>query len=230
MYYRCTSWLRGKSCEASRQQIRERFLEPQIDQYMQALQMLEGWRERVQELLTSNHQTDNLEKRPDDLRGQLRRLNYQFEQGLIEEADVPAYERRAQRLIREINSIVIPNADHTIETGERLIAFSASWGKAERTLKHSILHEMFEAVYINTDTKCIVGVKPYAELVLLFRQTKMIERDYQFILENNETAQDSKNPERSYVQYGSDGHRGIVRPLNREYQPKTLVRLRSRRS
>ena len=230
MYYRCTSWLRGKSCEASRQQIREQFLEPQIDQYMQALQMLEGWRERVQELLTSNHQTDNLEKRPDDLRGQLRRLNYQFEQGLIEEADVPAYERRAQRLIREINSIVIPNADHTIETGERLIAFSASWGKAERTLKHSILHEMFEAVYINTDTKCIVGVKPYAELVLLFRQTKMIERDYQFILENNETAQDSKNPERSYVQYGSDGHRGIVRPLNREYQPKTLVRLRSRRS
>lgn len=31
------------------------------------------------------------------------RLNHQFEHGLIEEAEVPAYEKRAQRLVREIN-------------------------------------------------------------------------------------------------------------------------------
>ena len=79
---------------------------------------------------------------------------------------------------------------------------------------------MFEAVYVNTDTKCIVGVKPYAELEPLFRQTKMIECDYQFILENEEAAQDSKNLERLHVSGGSDGRRGSLRPLNRGYRPK----------
>ena len=86
--------------------------------------------------------------------------------------------------------------------------------------KHSILREIFEAVYVDTDTKCIVGVKPYAEFVPLFRQTKMIEQDYQFVLKNEQTAQDSESSERSYVRYGSDGHRGSMRPLNRGYRPK----------
>ena len=162
---------------------------------------------RVQNAILNQEGVDNLEKRRDDLRSQLRRLNYQFEHGLIDEADTAAYEKKAQRLIREINTIVVPNTTHVVETGEQLITFSAAWAKADMAHKHAILREMFEAIYVDTDAMQIVSVKPYAEFVPLFRQTQMIERDYQFVLENKKAAQDLESSERSYVQYGSDGIR-----------------------
>jgi hypothetical protein len=74
-----------------------------------------------------------------------------------------------------------------------------------------ILPEMFEAVYMDTDAKQIVGVRPYAEFVPMFRQTPLVERDWQFVLENEMTAQESDSTERSYVLYGSDGGRIIVK-------------------
>jgi hypothetical protein len=212
LYYRCASWLRGEPCEASRQQIREQLLEPQIDEYMRALHLPEDWRKRIEDLLMSDVGVESLEKRRNDLRGQLRRLNYQFEHGLIDEAETATYEKRAQKLIREINSIVIPNPQHLIEHGEQLLQFSEVWGKADKEHRHAILREIFEAVYVDTDTKMIVGVKPYAEFVPMFRQTRLIEKDWSFVLEKDETAQGDDTAERSYVQYGSDGIRIIVRP------------------
>ena len=107
LYYRCAAWLRGQECSGSRLQVREDQLEPQLEPYLTALEMPADWRERVKQLLESDSQTDEMLKRREDLRSQLRRLNYQFEHGLIEEADIPNYEKKAQKLIREINSIVI---------------------------------------------------------------------------------------------------------------------------
>ena len=199
-------------CRASRQQIREQLLEPQIDAYMQALQLPDDWRQRVEMLLHADAGASNLEKRRNDLRAQLRRLNYQFEHGLIDEAETAAYEKKAQKLIREINSIVIPNMTHLVEHGEQLVVFSSTWFKADKAQRHAILREIFEAIYIDTDTKRIVGVKPYAEFVPMFRQTKLIEKDWQFSLEKEQTARECDSAERSYVQYGSDGIRIIVRP------------------
>jgi DNA invertase Pin-like site-specific DNA recombinase len=204
-YYRCASWLRDEPCDASRQQVREDLLTPQMDQYMAALSMPGDWRTRINELVASDTEVVNLEKRRNDLRGQLRRLNYQFEQGLIEESDVPAYEKRAQKLIREINSLVVPDTHHLLETGEQVVAFGSAWAKADKAHRHAMLKEMFEAVYVDTDEKRIVGVKPYAEFVPLFRQTGMVERDYSFVLENEITAQDSKITERLDVSGGRDG-------------------------
>lgn len=207
IYYRCASWLRGEPCEASRQQIREQVLEPQLDQYMRMLELPPDWRKQVEKAILTDTGKEDLEKRKNDLRGQLRRLNYQFEHGLIDDADLPAYEKRAQKLIREINSIVIPTAVHHIEQGEQLISFASSWGKADKSQRHGILREIFEAVYVDTDTKLVVGVRPYAEFVPMFRQTKLVERDGQFVLKNDDAAQGSDSTERHYVQYGRDGIR-----------------------
>ena len=207
LYYRCAAWLRGEQCSASRQQVREDVLEPQLAAYLAALEMPADWQKGVKQLLESEAQTDGLLKRRDDLRGQLRRLNYQFEHGLIEEADIPAYEKRAQRLIREINSIVISDTKQTISMCEQALAFASNWAKADPAHRHAILKEMFDAVYVDTDQKRIVGVKPYAELVPLFRQTNLVEKDCYFVLENDRAAQDLKSTERPPVSLGSDGIR-----------------------
>jgi hypothetical protein len=52
--------------------------------------------------------------------------------------------------------------------------------------RHAVVKEMFEAALIDTDQKRIVGVKPYAEFVPLFRQTRMMERDWMFVLEGED--------------------------------------------
>jgi hypothetical protein len=72
-------------------------------------------------------------------------------------------------------------------------------GQGGQGARHAILREMFEAVYVDTDSKQIVGVKPYAEFVPMFRQTQLIERDRMFVLENKETAPEGNSSERSYV-------------------------------
>ncbi|MCS6846528.1 MAG: recombinase family protein [Anaerolineae bacterium] len=210
LYYRCASWLRGEPCAASRQQIREQLLEPQIDRYMRSLQLPEDWRKRIHDLLLSDVGVESLQKRRDHLRAQLRRLNYQFEHGLIDEEETATYTKHAQKLIREINSIVIPSSQHLIEHGEQLLQFCDLWGKANKQQRHAILREIFEAVYVDTNAKTIVGVKPYVEFVPMFRQTRLIERDCTFILEESETARSADTAERSYVQYGSDGIRIII--------------------
>ena len=96
MYYRCASWLRNEPCTASRQQVREDLLSVQLEPYMAMLHLPDDWRKRAEELVASDTSMANIEKRRNDLRGQLRRLNYQFEQGLIEEVDVPTYQKKAK--------------------------------------------------------------------------------------------------------------------------------------
>jgi DNA invertase Pin-like site-specific DNA recombinase len=222
-YYRCAAWLRDEPCGASRQQVREDLLAEQLEAYIAALELPDDWRKRVQALLASKSQTADLEKRRNDLRSQLRRLNYQYEQGLIEEADVPAYEKKAQRLIREINSIVITGADHTLDMCEHAVAFYSTWGKADKAHRHAILKEMLDAVYVDTDTKRIVGITPYAEFVPLFRQTKLVERNYRFVLENDEAAQAANCTERLDVSGGSDGIRIFARREGFRPRPRDIV-------
>lgn len=205
LYYRCASWLRGEPCDAPRLQIREDYLVPQLDEYMGAITLPEDWRQRIQELVSHDVGAAAIEKRRQSLRGQLRRLNYQFEHGLIEEKDIPDYEKRAQQLIREINSIVIPNPSRLVDAGEELITLRDSWSKADKAQRHGILKEVFDAVYVDMTTRQIAGVKPFAEFVPLFRQTKLVERDWCFVLENDETAQGDDTSGRLHVSHGSDG-------------------------
>ena len=184
VYYRCASWLRGEPCEASRLQVREETLAPQLDLYIQALRIPANWHNRMSDLLAGSASGAALERRRDELRIRLRRLNQQFETGLISEEDQPEYERSATALIREINSITVPNAQRMLEKAERLIALIAEWDSANPARRHAILREIFEAVYIDTDNKCIVSVKPFPEFVSMFRLTPLVEDDDHFVLEN----------------------------------------------
>lgn len=205
LYYRCAAWLRGEPCDAPRVQVREAQIIPQLTDYINALILPEDWQDRIRKSAVADIDAKDWEKRRNDLRGQLRRLNYQFEHGLIDEADIPSYEKRAQKLIREINSIVIPNHKHLFDIGAQVITIKSVWAKADGIQRRGILKEMFEAVYIDPATKTITGVKPYAEFVPLFRQTKLIEREFRFVLENDETAQNTDASERSYVPNGDGG-------------------------
>ena len=170
---------------------------------MSALVMPPNWQDRVRAMLRSESQTDELVKRCEGLRGQLKRLNYQFEQGLIEEADIAEYQKKAQKLIREINSIVISDANQTVDFCTHALGFASTWHKSDQQQRHAILKEIFDAIYVNTHTRQIVGVKPYIEFVPMFRQTQLVENEGRFVLKNEEAALDGQLP----VWNGRDGIR-----------------------
>ena len=66
--------------------VQARVLLPQLDEYICALVLPDEWQDRVREQLKTNDQKDQITKRRDALHAQLRRLNYQFEQGLFAES------------------------------------------------------------------------------------------------------------------------------------------------
>jgi len=147
LYYRCAPQRRGETCEGSNVRVQEIVLLPQLDEYINALVLPDEWQDRVRVQLKINDQREQITKRRDSLHSQLRRLNYQFEQGLFAEEDIPEYKAKAQRLIREINSLTIPSADKTVDLGDRLIGLRTAWGRATEMERHEVLTGMFELIY-----------------------------------------------------------------------------------
>ncbi len=168
------------------------------------------WEERVRELLAKDDHTEKSAKRRDNLKLQLKRLNYQFERGLISEEDTPEYETKAQRLIQEINRLVTPSADKSVELGKRVIGFPSAWAKSTPIAKHELLKEVFEAVLIDANTKKISGVVPYAELLPILKQTHLIEERGVFVLKKDLAAElfiQRLDARPAAVSHGRDGIR-----------------------
>ena len=182
LYYRCAAHLRGEPCEGSRLRVQEQSIAPQIEAYINAITLPGDWQDRVRALMAKDDQVQQLAKRRETLRSQLKRLNYQFEHGLIAEEDVADYEAKAQRLIKEINSLVAPNAQKTMVLGSRILELPNTWKKAPYSERHELLRDLFEAVYIDTPVKQIVGVVPFAEFVPLFKQMPLHEEQGIFML------------------------------------------------
>ncbi len=130
-------------------------------------------------------------------------------------------QKKAQKLIREINSIVISDAKQTIDFCTHALGFASTWHKADQCQRHAILKEIFDAIYVDTHTRQIVGVKPYIEFVPMFRQTQLLEVEGRFVLKNDETALDGRLP----VWNGRDGIRIFARREGFRPRPNDLTRV-----
>jgi hypothetical protein len=182
LYYRCAALQRDESCDAAPLHVPEASLAPQLEPYLAVLHPPDGWQDAVRRQLTADEQRRNLVRRRDQLRAQLRRLNDQYEHGLIEEAGAAAYRKKAQALIREINAIGAADVGHVIDKCEQALVAVAAWPAAGHERRHAILKELFEAVYVDTDAQQIVGVAPHAELEPLFGQTRLVVREGRYVL------------------------------------------------
>jgi hypothetical protein len=83
------------------------------------------------------------------------------------------------------------------------------WRHASELERHEILRDMFEAIYVDTNTKQLVGVKPFAEFVPLFTQTTMVEMAGVFVKEKDPYTESLIQT--LGVSGGSDGIRIVAR-------------------
>jgi len=90
LYYRCAPQLRGETCERSHVCVQDIVLLPQLDEYINALVLPDEWQDRARVQFKLNDQREQITKRRASFHSPLRRLHYQFEQGLFAEEDIPA--------------------------------------------------------------------------------------------------------------------------------------------
>lgn len=186
LYYRCTAAWRGSTCASAQRQVREQYLDPQIDGMIEQLVLPDNWRERTRQLLAADSGSEKQvrDQRKKELKDELRRLNFQHQKSLLSDEE---YLQQAVPVKAELEQLerqsVARMPEHIAMAGEQLITIRTSWQKATREQKRDMLHLMLNAVYVDTDKREIVSVEPHSEFELLFRQTTMRQVDGRFVVD-----------------------------------------------
>lgn len=180
LYYQCSAAARGHQCNASRKQIREEYLVPQIDDMVHRLELPEDWRElTISMVANSDQEQDDSAQRRQQLESRMKRLTLEHREGFIDDAD---YTQEARQIKLDLARIVVPVKDTAIEAGEMLITMRSSWLKASKVQRRDILRLMLAAAYVDTDNRTVLSVQPHVDFIPLFRQTGFVELNGRFIL------------------------------------------------
>ena len=186
LYYRCTADWRGSICSCGQRQVREEYLEPQLDALVHQLVLPADWRDHVEALLASTNKPSEqvVEHQRQQLRDELRRLSFQHQKNLISDDE---YSRQAVPIKAELDQISKHEESrvpaHVTAAGEQMITIRSSWQYANREQRRDMLHLLLKMVYVDTDNRFIVSVVPHDDFELLFTQTVLKRDEGRYLLE-----------------------------------------------
>jgi hypothetical protein len=130
------------------------------------IQLPEAWQKDIERMLQDLDVVRKIENRRLEIEDELRRAGRAFADGAFNEDD---YDRRRKKLISEKDSLVVPDGARAIEMGLQLETIGDFLDEATGDEKYKILHLLFDAVYYDFGEKRLVGFKPHAEFVPIFR-------------------------------------------------------------
>ena len=159
-YYIETSKFRGKDCVDSHARVSMK----KMDQLV--LDLLRNIRLEIELLLQKMDVVREIETRRLEIEEELRRAGRAFADGAFSEDD---YDCRRKKLISEKDSLVIPDGAKAIEMGMQLETIGDFIDDATDDEKYKILHILFDSVYYDFGQKRLVGFKPHADFVPIFR-------------------------------------------------------------
>lgn len=172
-YYRCAAAQRGEPCTAPARPVAEDVLIEQMNDYIADLELPDDWREAIREVNAQDDARLQALEARERLAGQLRRINYQINAGMVLEDDLPSMERRARSLKEQIETMVIPAPARTVEAGERMVRLRQIWPTASKYIRREIVQAMCAAVIVDTERRRIAGIRPHPEFVALFDRTRL---------------------------------------------------------
>jgi len=130
------------------------------------VQLPEAWQKDIERMIQDMDVVRKIENRRLEIEDELRRAGRAFADGAFNEDD---YDRRRRKLISEKDSLVVPDGARAIEMGMQLETIGDFIDEATDDEKYKILHILFDAVYYDFGQKRLVGFKPHAEFVPIFR-------------------------------------------------------------
>jgi len=136
-----------------------------MDEIMRSLTLESSWHEKILAEVTSLSERERVLKERRRTEDKLRRLARAYIDGLIDEAD---YAVQRSSLLQVLETLVIPEADATLNAGKFLDNLGTVWQEASLEERHRILVNMLEAVYVDLVCKSIVGLVPKPPFYRLF--------------------------------------------------------------
>jgi DNA invertase Pin-like site-specific DNA recombinase len=165
-YYIETSLFRGKDCVDSHARVRMDVMDQLVLDLLRNVRLPEAWQKDIERMIQDMDVVRKIENRRLEIEDELRRAGRAFADGAFSEDD---YDRRRKKLISEKDSLVVPDGARAIEMGMQLETIGDFIDEATADEKYKILHILFDAVYYDFGQKRLVGFKPHAEFVPIFR-------------------------------------------------------------
>ncbi len=153
-------------CPANGKAIRCNSIDNQIDAMIESIILDPAWKEHIISKLSNLSNHDEILKQRKQIKERLRRLGKAYVDGIVNDGE---YNVQRKLLQNNLESLVEPDADASINAGELLETMGLIWKKATLEEKHDLLTTMLEAVYIDlAATRSIVGIQPKPAFYALF--------------------------------------------------------------
>lgn len=160
----------NSKCPANGKSIRCKVVDAQIESIIKSLALEPSWRDRIVSKLSNLSEHEQATKQKKQIREKLRRLAKAYVDGIVDDAD---YNVQRKLLQDNFDSLVVPEADATLNAGELLETLGLVWEKATLGEKHRLISGMLEAVYVDlAATRSIVGIQPKPSFYPLFESLK----------------------------------------------------------
>jgi site-specific DNA recombinase len=157
-------------CPACGKAVRCAVIDRQIDRIIQSLVLEPSWRESIISRVSTLSEHEYILKQRKQIQEKKRRLGKTYLDGVIGDGE---YNVQRKLLQDNLDSLVIPEHDATMNAGELLESLSLIWQNATLEEKHKLLSGMLEAVCIDlAANRSIVGIQPKPPFYPLFESLK----------------------------------------------------------
>ncbi len=163
--YRCKSYERGIECTSRKHHVRQEVLQPYIDRMIEQLRVPDEVIDTAIELSQAPETLSNTEKRQNDLKTELTRLNRMYQRGAVANA---YYDTELARIQAEITALA-PVAPVEIEqAAEEIAGLADAWKNLDAQGRHDVLHTLLESVVIDIEKGAVVKWNPRREFAAIF--------------------------------------------------------------
>jgi site-specific DNA recombinase len=171
-YYREPSLLRGFSdCPHRGMSIHAAIADEQVGRIMQAFRLPENWQESIKKISSGDEERQKILADKKRLEERLRRVAELYEDGALTRVE---YEKRRIVVMKEIDTLVLPDIDNMLGRGVQVETFREIWPLASPEEQREICRLMLQSVVINLKEKHIVSVTPNPEFLWFFKHNHLL--------------------------------------------------------
>ena len=194
-------------------------IETEVSETIGELRLPKSWRELVLELLSSREEVEAIRKEQIRLQEKLRRLKRQYREVEIDEDE---YRRELDLTQARLAGLVLPEEHEVVRLGDHVEGIPSAWRHATKEERRDMLRLMLEAIYVDLDTKQMVGVRPKPSFLPLFNLKEPVEAG-EMLLTTRLTPSGLDSGRGRQTELNSAHYMGCRAPLVRIQSPRPFL-------
>ena len=163
--YRERPGLSGSRCEYGKWSIPGSMVDGQVETLFSNLTLPTDWKTWILERVSSASKRKAMMHERSLLEPKLSRLTEVYVEGHISKEE---YDHRRREIQERLEALRIPEVDASIVAGTLLEDLGRLWQQADVEQRNRMLTSMLEAVFLDSESKAVVGLRPKPEFRDLF--------------------------------------------------------------